>query len=53
MKKLKALTGKTFNIKGKIDKEFIIYPSDDKSNAQEKFALPITPYTINLIKFVI
>jgi len=53
MKKLKTLSGKNFQYKGNINEEFIIYPSDDNSNAQEKFALAVTPYTINLIKSAI
>ncbi|MFZ6007848.1 MAG: hypothetical protein ACOYU2_09395 [Nitrospirota bacterium] len=53
MKKMKTLTGKFFRHKSCDNEELIVYPSDKKGNQQEKFALVITPYTVNLIKSTI
>lgn len=53
MKRLRTLTGKSFQYKSCDGRELIIYPSDKKGNEQEKFALSITPYTINLVKSAI
>ena len=53
MKKLFTLTGKSFKYKGSLNEEVIIYPSDNSGRDQERFALTITPYTINLVKSVI
>ncbi len=53
MKKLSTLTGKCFKYKGNLNEELIIYPSDDNGREQERFAIAITPYTINLVKSVI
>jgi len=50
MKKLETLSGKTFYFKSIAKEEFIIYPSDKEGNKQEKFAIAITPYIINLVK---
>lgn len=53
MKKLKTLTGKNFQYKGNLTEEIIIYPSDSENKPQDKFALVITPFTINLVKSAI
>jgi hypothetical protein len=53
MKTLKTPTGKYFQYKGDLGQEIIIYPSDKEGNPQYKFALVITPFTINLIKSAI
>ena len=53
MNKLSTLTGKSFKYKGNLNEELIIYPSDDSGREQERFALVITPHTINLVKSVI
>lgn len=50
MEALKTLSGKEFQYKEISGSEIIVYPSDDDSQFQEKFALVITPFTINLIK---
>ena len=50
MKKLRTLNGKPFQYKSCDNEGLIIYPSDNIGNEQEKFALAITPYTINLVK---
>lgn len=50
MKKLETLSGKTFYYKCFDKEEFIIYPSDKEGNKQDKFAIAITLYTINLVK---
>jgi hypothetical protein len=42
-------SGKTFRFEECPGGEIIVYPSDDRSNHQEKTALVITPYTINLV----
>ncbi len=52
-KKLRTLNGKPFQYKSCSSEELIIYPSDNTGNEQEKFALAITPYTINLVKSAI
>jgi hypothetical protein len=53
MKALNTPSGKQFRYKGSLDQEIIVYPSDRDGNSQDKFALVITPYTINLIKSAI
>lgn len=53
MKKLRTLNRKSFKYKSCDRGELIIYPSDKRGNEQEKFALAITPYTVNLIKSAI
>ena len=50
MRELKTLTGKSFRFKGSLREELIVYPSDKDGQTQEKFALAITPYTIELVK---
>ena len=50
METLKTLSGKDFQYKEIIEGEIIVYPSDDKSQLQEKFALVVTLFTINLVK---
>ena len=50
MNTLKTLSGKEFQYKEIPEGEIIVYPSDDNNQLQEKFALVITPFTINLVK---
>jgi hypothetical protein len=50
MRELRTLTGKSFRFKGNLHEELIIYPSDKEDQPQDKFALAITPYTIELVK---
>ncbi len=53
MRQLSTLSGKCFKYKGNLNEELIIYTSDENGREQERFALVITPYTINLVKSVI
>ena len=53
MNELATLTGKSFRFKGSLHEEFIIYPSDNDGQAQDKFALAITAFTIGLVKSAI
>ena len=50
MQVMKTLSGNKFQYKQHPDGELIIYASDDDGNLQEKSALVITPYTIDLVK---
>jgi hypothetical protein len=50
MEKLKTLSGKDFQYKEINEGEIIVYPSDKDNQSQEKFALVVTPFTINLVK---
>ena len=50
MKKSSTLTGREFQYKEYPDKELIIYPPDREGNLQNKSAIVITPFTINLVK---
>jgi hypothetical protein len=50
MKELATLTGKRFRFKGNFEEEIIIYPSDKNGLAQDRFALAITAFTVNLVK---
>ena len=50
MKKLSTLTGREFQYKEHPDKELIIYPPDGEGTLQNKSAIVITPFTINLVK---
>ena len=50
MENLKTLSGKKFQYKEISECEIIVYPSDENDQPQEKFALAITPFTINLVK---
>lgn len=50
METLNTLSGKNFQYKEISGGEIIVYPSDDENRTQDKFALAITPFTIELIK---
>ena len=50
MKKLSTLTGRPFQFKEHPDGELIVYPPDRERNLQEKSAIAITPFTVNLVK---
>jgi len=50
MKKQHTLTGRQFQYKAHTDNELIVYPLDGEGNLQEKSAIVITPFTINLVK---
>ena len=50
MKKLNTLTGNPFQYKRHPDGEIIIYTPDREGNVQNKSAIVVTPFTINLVK---
>jgi hypothetical protein len=50
MRELATLTGKGFRFKGNFGEELIIYPSDKDGLPQDRFALAITQFTVNLVK---
>lgn len=49
MKTMTTPSGKPFRYKECPGGELIVYPSDEDGRHQEKAALVITPYTINLV----
>jgi len=53
MKELTTLTGTKFRFKGNVEEELIVYPSDKGGNRQDKSALVITPYIVNIVKSAI
>ncbi len=50
MKKLSTSSGRPFQYKEYPDGDIIVYSSDADGNLQEKSAIAITPYTINIIR---
>lgn len=50
MKTLFTLSGRKFQYKKHPDGELIVYPADQNGDLQEKSAIVITPYTIDLVK---
>ena len=50
MKRLNTLTGNPFQFKTHPDGELIIYTSDQGENVQNKSAIVVTPFTIDLVK---
>ena len=50
MIRLSTLTGRQFQYKEHPDQELIIYPPDREGTLQERSAIAITPFTINLVK---
>jgi hypothetical protein len=53
MKTLATPTGKPFRYAESPGGELVVYPSDEHGAHQDKFALAITPYTINLVSAAI
>ncbi len=49
MKKLSTLSGRPFQYKIHPDGELIVYISDRNGEPQDRTAIVITPYTINLV----
>ncbi len=50
MKRLNTLTGNLFQFKTHPDGEPILYAPDQGGNAQNKSAVVVTPFTIDLLK---
>jgi|GEM_PF-1101964 len=49
MRTLTTPSGKPFRCRECPGGEFVVYPSDEEGRHQEKDALAITPYTVNLV----
>jgi hypothetical protein len=52
-KSSRTSSGKPFRYKGVLPDEVIVYPSDKTGQPQERYALVITPYEINLVQELI
>jgi hypothetical protein len=50
MKELTTLSGSPFRYKTHPDGELVVYPSDGNGDLQDKSAIVITPFTVELVK---
>jgi len=49
VEELKTKRGRRFRFKGRMGEEFIVYPSDKRNEPQDRYAVCITPFTVDLV----